>query len=87
MLSSAFGKYPFRTVGAIIDDQDDLFFALETQTRPVYSKYFWPDGGDSVLAHELAHQWYGDDVALKQWQDIWLNEGWATYAEWIWGEH
>ncbi len=87
VLSSAFGRYPFRTVGAIIDDQDDLFFALETQTRPVYSKYFWPDGGDSVLAHELAHQWYGDHVALKQWQDIWLNEGWATYAEWIWGEH
>jgi aminopeptidase N len=87
VLSSAFGKYPFRTVGAIIDDQDDLFFALETQTRPVYSKYFWPDGGDSVIAHELAHQWYGDDVALQQWQDIWLNEGWATYAEWVWAEH
>jgi len=87
VLSSAFGKYPFRTVGAIVDDQPDLFFALETQTRPVYSKYFWPDGGDSVVAHELAHQWYGDDVALKQWQDIWLNEGWATYAEWIWAEH
>jgi len=87
VLSSAFGKYPFATVGAIVDDQDDLGFALETQTRPVYSKYFWPDGGDSVIAHELAHQWYGDYVALEQWQDIWLNEGWATYAEWIWGEH
>ena len=87
VLSSAFGSYPFSTVGAIIDDQDDLFFALETQTRPVYSKYFWPDGGDSVIAHELAHQWYGDHVALEQWQDIWLNEGWATYAEWVWGEH
>jgi aminopeptidase N len=87
VLSAAFGAYPFSTVGAIVDDQPDLFFALETQTRPVYSKYFWPDGGDSVVAHELAHQWYGDHVALEQWQDIWLNEGWATYAEWIWGEH
>ena len=87
VLSAAFGPYPFTTVGAIVDDQHDLFFALETQTRPVYSKYFWPDGGDSVIAHELAHQWYGDHVALEQWQDIWLNEGWATYAEWIWGEH
>ncbi|KGN41295.1 metallopeptidase [Knoellia aerolata DSM 18566] len=87
VLSAAFGPYPFSTVGAIVDDQDDLFFALETQTRPVYSKYFWPDGGDAVVAHELAHQWYGDDVALEQWQDIWLNEGWATYAEWLWAEH
>ncbi len=87
MLSTAFGPYPFSTVGAIVDDQPDLFFALETQTRPVYYKYFWPDGGDSVVAHELAHQWYGDYVALEQWQDIWLNEGWATYAEWIWAEH
>jgi aminopeptidase N len=87
VLSSAFGAYPFSTVGAIVDDQPDLFFALETQTRPVYSQYFWPDGGDSVIAHELAHQWYGDHIALEQWQDIWLNEGWATYAEWIWGEH
>jgi aminopeptidase N len=87
VLSSAFGPYPFSTVGAIVDDQPDLFFALETQTRPVYSRYFWPDGGDSVIAHELAHQWYGDHVALEQWQDIWLNEGWATYAEWIWGEY
>ncbi|WP_353509454.1 M1 family metallopeptidase [Intrasporangium sp.] len=86
VLSDAFGPYPFSTVGAIIDDQDDLIFALETQTRPVYSKYFWPDG-DGVVAHELAHQWYGDHVALEQWQDIWLNEGWATYAEWIWAEH
>ena len=87
VLSSAFGPYPFSTVGAIVDDQDDLFFALETQTRPVYSQYFWPEGGDSVIAHELAHQWYGDHVALEQWQDIWLNEGWATYAEWVWAEH
>ena len=87
VLSAAFGPYPFSTVGAIVDDQDDLYFALETQTRPVYSKYFWPDGGDFVVAHELGHQWYGDYVALEQWQDIWLNEGWATYAEWVWGEH
>lgn len=87
VLEDAFGPYPFDTVGAIVDDQDDLFFALETQTRPVYSKYFWPDGGDGVVVHELAHQWFGDDVALARWQDIWLNEGPATYAEWLWAEH
>ena len=87
------GPYPFSTVGAIVDNQDDLFFALETQTRPVYSKLFWldnegnPVNGDCVVVHELAHQWFGDDVALARWQDIWLNEGFATYAEWLWAEH
>jgi len=39
------------------------------------------------VVHELAHQWFGDDVALARWQDIWLNEGFATYAEWLWEEH
>ena len=74
-------------------NQDDLLFALETQTRSVYSKLFWldnqgnPVNGDSVVVHELAHQWFGDDVALARWQDIWLNEGFATYAEWLWAEH
>jgi aminopeptidase N len=93
LLEGAFGPYPFSTVGAIIEGQDDLFFALETQTRPVYSKLFWldregnPEPNDGVVVHELAHQWYGDDVALHRWQDIWLNEGFATYAEWLWAEH
>ena len=37
--------------------------------------------------HELAHQWYGDSLAVEEWQHIWLNEGFATYAEWLWDEH
>jgi aminopeptidase N len=92
LLAGSFGPYPFGTVGGIVDSQPNLFFALETQTRPVYPKYFWLDGrgnptnGDYVVAHELAHQWFGDDVALARWRDIWLNEGFATYAEWLWAE-
>ena len=39
-----------------------------------------------MVVHELAHQWYGDSLAVARWQHIWLNEGFATYAEWLWSE-
>ncbi|MFW3170859.1 M1 family metallopeptidase [Geodermatophilus sp. CPCC 206100] len=88
-LSGSFGPYPFRTSGGIVDAVPDLLFALETQTRPVYSPGFFLDPvfGDVVVVHELAHQWYGDSVRLAAWQHIWLNEGFASYAEWLWLEH
>ncbi|HYO42769.1 MAG TPA: M1 family metallopeptidase [Candidatus Limnocylindrales bacterium] len=88
-LGDTFGSYPFSTAGGIVDDFTGLGFALETQTRPVYSRDFFgsPEGNDFVFVHELAHQWYGDSLAVARWQDIWLNEGFATYAEWLWSEH
>lgn len=85
-LESQFGRYPFSTAGGVVDDVD-AGFALENQTRPVYSPAFWVFGfGDGVVVHEIAHQWYGDSVAVERWRDIWLNEGFATYAEWLWFE-
>ncbi|MFF2272754.1 M1 family metallopeptidase [Agromyces sp. NPDC058136] len=78
---SRFGPYPFVAFGSIVDD-DDLGYALETQTRPVYSR----SAGAGTVAHELAHQWFGNAVSPERWQDIWLNEGWATYATWMWTE-
>ena len=88
-LASQFGPYPFSTGGGIVDDYDNLLFALENQTRTVYSKFFFTDpiSGDDVVVHENAHQWYGDSVAVAAWKHIWLNDGFATYAEFLWSGH
>ena len=89
-LSGVFGPYPFRDAGGIVDDDPDIGFALENQTRPIYSKVFFSgpveDDSTSVVVHELAHQWTGNSLAVEAWQHIWLNEGFATYAEWLWAE-
>jgi aminopeptidase N len=87
-LATQFGPYPFDAYGGIVLDDARVRYALETQSRPVYGNVFFRSGPvPDVVAHELAHQWFGDSVALERWQDIWLNEGFATYAEWLWQEH
>ncbi|MFI5978040.1 M1 family metallopeptidase [Streptomyces sp. NPDC051452] len=77
-----FGPYPFSSAGAIVDRPHDAGYALETQNRPVFPG----PPAISTLVHELAHEWYGDSVTPTSWRDMWLNEGFATYAEWLWAE-
>ena len=77
--SKLYGAYPFESVGGIVDWAPGVGYALESQTRVNYAGI--PD--ESTVVHELAHQWFGDSVGLTVWPDIWLNEGFATWSEWI----
>lgn len=87
-----FGPYPFEAYGAVVADVE-LGFALETQTvslfgRDVLLDDTWGDTSpESVIAHELAHQWFGNSVTPATWRDLWLNEGFATYAQVLWEEY
>jgi aminopeptidase N len=78
VLSKYFGPYPFDAAGGIYSNEN-IPFALETATRPVYANWVDPD----TVVHELAHQWYGDDVSLQRWSDVCLNECFASYAPWL----
>ncbi|MBL1084278.1 M1 family metallopeptidase [Streptomyces actinomycinicus] len=80
--SKRFGPYPFSSAGAVVDHLPGLDYALETQTKPYFDEA--PD--EVLLVHELAHQWFGDSVTPRAWKDMWLSEGLATYAEWLWEE-
>jgi aminopeptidase N len=85
-LEREFGPYPFSTIGGVVVAAP-LSYLLETQTRPAYPYIGGPTAGNvSLVVHEQAHQWFGNHVAVRRWKDIWLNEGWATYAEWLYAE-
>jgi aminopeptidase N len=86
VLAEWFGPYPLESYGGIALADERIGFALETQSRPVYGPVFFDGDAEWVIVHELAHQWFGNSVSVRYWQDMWLNEGFATYAEWLWSE-
>jgi aminopeptidase N len=76
------GPYPFEAYGVAVIDDPQVQIGLEAQTLTILPVRRVA----SEQLHELAHQWLGNSVTPATWQDTWLNEGFATYCEWLWVE-
>ncbi|QYF72482.1 M1 family metallopeptidase [Cryobacterium sp. PAMC25264] len=87
VFGEAFGPYPFPAFSVIVT-ADELEIPLEAHGLAVFGRNHVDGlhGSDRLIAHELAHQWFGNSLTLTRWADIWLHEGFACYAEWIWAE-
>jgi len=87
LFERSFGPYPFASYTVVVT-ADDLEIPLESQALATFGANHADGhgGAERLIAHELAHQWFGNSVGLTSWKDIWLNEGFACYSEWLWSE-
>ncbi|MCX7995889.1 MAG: M1 family metallopeptidase, partial [candidate division WOR-3 bacterium] len=80
LFDSLYGDYPFSRYG-----QDAVYpFAwggMEHQTQTTIHRWWIINSSENGMAHELAHQWWGDMITCVDFRDIWLNEGFATYSD------
>jgi len=87
LFSRLFGPYPFGGYGVVVTD-DELEIPVEAHGLSIFGANHL-DGkrsSERLVAHELAHQWFGNSLTVSRWRDIWLNEGFACYAEWLWSQ-
>jgi aminopeptidase N len=82
-----FGPFPFGSYTVVVTE-DELEIPVEAQGVSVFGANHVDTRprSERLVAHELAHQWFGNSLTLTRWRDIWLHEGFARYAEWLWSE-
>ncbi|PRC46751.1 peptidase M1, partial [Mycobacterium sp. ITM-2017-0098] len=89
LFTKLFGPYPLANGYTVVVTDDDLEIPLEAQGISIFGANHCDGEGraERLIAHELAHQWFGNSVTVQRWRHIWLHEGFACYAEWLWSEH
>jgi aminopeptidase N len=87
LFEELFGRYPFSEYRVVVVDEE-LDVPVEAQGLSTFGTNHVDGkrGSERLVAHELAHQWFGNSLTVADWRHIWLNEGFAKYAEWLWAE-